>query len=417
MKISFVDSETTGLRPDMDAIIELGVVQIDLANPSSIKHSVSRYNPGNAAISAGAGMIHGIRAQDLSGLPTFRQEGMKQVEPLILTSGILVAHNIDFDGKFIRYGVGQPWDQRLALLKNFCTMREYWRVFDIPQASPIKLGKLSEFAAFPYDPGRAHNALYDALACAACFTYGLSTLKDEARRYNLAHLGLDYIDKGAALEAYSAIIDLHDHQEWIRRSVQTRSYRPTFTRRSVTTDRVGGLLAILADACADGVLELAEIVQIQEWLQNNSDLHNQWPVSEIKNRLEEVLVDGVITPEEQKSLLTVVEHVVLGKVAKSIPGHVANAVSPETTQLAGKSIVLTGDFVFGERAEMEKLLAQKGMVIKNSISKKVDFLLVGSLGSAAYAHGSFGSKFKKAKELHEAGHHIQIIHEKDFPLK
>ncbi len=41
-------------------------------------------------------------------------------------------------------------------------------------------------------------------------------------------------------------------------------------------------------------------------------------------------------------------------------------------------------------------------------------LIIGSLGSAAYAHGSYGTKYIKPKQMQDAGERIEILKEKEF---
>ena len=82
--------------------------------------------------------------------------------------------------------------------------------------------------------------------------------------------------------------------------------------------------------------------------------------------------------------------------------------------LSGKSIVLTGEFECGSRAEIELFLENQGAVIKTSVSGKTDYLLIGTLGNEDWSFGSYGSKFEKAVELQEKGKPIKILKEEDF---
>ncbi|PHS77821.1 MAG: exonuclease [Robiginitomaculum sp.] len=66
----------------------------------------------------------------------------------------------------------------------------------------------------------------------------------------------------------------------------------------------------------------------------------------------------------------------------------------------GKTIVFTGDLPV-KRSVVARLAAQKGYTIKDNISKKADYLIVGN-------NFKNTGKFKRAYELQKQGHHIVI---------
>lgn len=79
-----------------------------------------------------------------------------------------------------------------------------------------------------------------------------------------------------------------------------------------------------------------------------------------------------------------------------------------------KTICLTGDFELGDKEIVCQLLENNGATIKRDVSKLVDILIVGSKGSDRWISENCGTKERKARQLQEKGHNIEIIHEKDF---
>ena len=65
---------------------------------------------------------------------------------------------------------------------------------------------------------------------------------------------------------------------------------------------------------------------------------------------------------------------------------------------------------------VEGLLTNMGGIPVKSVTKKTDYVIVGSQGSDAWSAGNYGSKIKKALELQEKGIAIQIIKESDLNL-
>ncbi|HEY4683984.1 MAG TPA: BRCT domain-containing protein, partial [Candidatus Acidoferrales bacterium] len=65
-------------------------------------------------------------------------------------------------------------------------------------------------------------------------------------------------------------------------------------------------------------------------------------------------------------------------------------VAAKETRLKGKTFVFTGTLARHERAEAERLVMQSGGKVSSSVSKKTDYVVVGT---------DPGSKYDKAKSL------------------
>ncbi|MFO0755622.1 MAG: 3'-5' exonuclease [Byssovorax sp.] len=93
--LCFLDLEMTGLRPETDRVIELCLVRAEGPRETGSLSSLVRPACG----SFGNGHVHGIRAEDLEGAPTFA-ELAPQVEAL-LDGAIPVAHAAVWDVAFL----------------------------------------------------------------------------------------------------------------------------------------------------------------------------------------------------------------------------------------------------------------------------------------------------------------------------
>lgn len=90
--------------------------------------------------------------------------------------------------------------------------------------------------------------------------------------------------------------------------------------------------------------------------------------------------------------------------------------SLEELTIEGRRFVLTGDYGVVQRDALEDFLKSKGAEVASSLSKKVDYLIVGSLDpSVVIDKVSFKStKIIKAEQLRDAGAKVKIIHYIDF---
>ncbi len=121
-----------------------------------------------------------------------------------------------------------------------------------------------------------------------------------------------------------------------------------------------------------------------------------------KKLLGQILKDGVISNEE---------HILLSQYSLLYDNPVSDA---PICDIKGKSFVLTGDFeTAGGKATIKDMIIAAGGIIKSSTSRKVSYVVVGGLGSDAWAFGGFGQKIKKALDLKLTGQaDIEIVSEK-----
>ena len=149
-----LDTETTGLIPDTDKIIEIGMVRV--VNDEMVNQNGTFINP-ERPISASASKVNGIKAADVKQAPTY-----SQIAPSIgrlLIGNTVVAHNADFDLRFIcRMLSDAGLDGEIRYIDTMRLSRELF-----PEMENHKLGTLC--ASFGIDPGNAHRAVDDSVAC------------------------------------------------------------------------------------------------------------------------------------------------------------------------------------------------------------------------------------------------------------
>src|SRR6185437_11683369 len=90
-----VDVETTGLFPGRDRVVEVAVVHLDPGANVTGQFS-TLIDPCR---DVGPTRVHGIRAPDVNGAPTFREAAA--VVRQLLGGRALVAHNVRFDAMFL----------------------------------------------------------------------------------------------------------------------------------------------------------------------------------------------------------------------------------------------------------------------------------------------------------------------------
>lgn len=177
------------------------------------------------------------------------------------------------------------------------------------------------------------------------------------------------------------------------------------------------LTGLAAGIIADGVVSLEEARFLQQWMESQL-AHLEDPVINLLyQRISLMLQDGVLDPEESTELLDTLRCFTgLATTAPAQQTYTAsnslplNQPEPEIAW-DGRVFVFTGTMAFGPRKECERLVRERGGAIGSGVSKKVDYLVIGSIGNDQWLHSSYGTKIIRAVELREEGVPIAIVSE------
>lgn len=177
---------------------------------------------------------------------------------------------------------------------------------------------------------------------------------------------------------------------------------------------LGALVGIAQGLVCDSHLNDSEIHFLNDWLNNNENIAHTWPGDVLHARVRTVLADGVVTAEERVYLLETLRKLIGGSLEElGESTHVSELMFDivESIPFSGSTFCLTGDFVFAPRTICADAIERRGGSVSSSVTKKVNFLVVGGLGSTEWKHGSFGTKIEKAMDLRSDGVPLLIVHE------
>jgi len=148
-EIVAIDLETTGLDPQRDAILEVGLVRF---REGEILETYSTLVDVEREIPPGITFLTGIRQEDMTGAPKLRRVLADVADFAGLAP--LVGHNISFDLSFL-----QPW----GLLRDNLALDTYeLAAVLLPTAPRYNLNSLAQQLSVPLNG--AHRALTDATA-------------------------------------------------------------------------------------------------------------------------------------------------------------------------------------------------------------------------------------------------------------
>lgn len=177
---------------------------------------------------------------------------------------------------------------------------------------------------------------------------------------------------------------------------------------------LGALLGIAQGVLCDRSLVDEEIRFLDAWLKNNEEICQQWPGDILHRKIRDVLADGIITAAERTYLIEHLKKLIgADDITLASATHVTELVFDDhpVIQFNGATFCLTGDFVYGSREDCWARIEGEGGEISKSVTKNIHYLVVGSLGSPEWKHGSFGTKIERAMKYRNAGLALSIVRE------
>ncbi len=178
------------------------------------------------------------------------------------------------------------------------------------------------------------------------------------------------------------------------------------------------LIGICAGLIADGAINQQEAEFLKHWIEKHLAQLEDPVINLLYRRLANMLADGILQPDEAAELLDML---------KQLSGAPSDLCRPYTTPTTlplnnpppalsweGRTFVFTGVMAYGPRKDCEQLVLDRGAITSASISRKVNFLVIGSIGNEQWLNSTYGTKIKKALELRESGSPIALVSEEHW---
>lgn len=434
-KLVFMDLETPNKR--QSSICQVGALLVDsqmniLERYSQLIDPHEAFDPENIK-------VHGITQAQVFGCPSFSEYYLDVLYPL-LNDAIFINHNAAFDLRVLNKTICN-FDLPFPAVEDVYDTLEMAKYF-FPHATNYNLETLCNITSISLNH---HDALSDAKAAYELFklmkrdTHALSrgwrqfmweeyghteraaskTLEQSLPELCGLIIGISLNDTVSDEEANALRCWLHEHERYRNTPIFEDIYDKfdhTFSQgvftiadcaralrflipymkvqhlsaKSQAENMIKGMIRGIA---ADKKIDMKEAVGLIENSRSFSDLKLDATYETLLRSVCERLQDGTILSGGQEELIKQCNYIIDPTCANKPNG------APSLMDLKGKVVVLTGDFRKGSRSEITKELEGLGIIVAKGVTKKTNYVIRGSLGSEAYAFGTYGSKVRKAMEL------------------
>lgn len=169
---------------------------------------------------------------------------------------------------------------------------------------------------------------------------------------------------------------------------------------------------------ANNQLSDAEIKYLRWFLSVNGALKCNYPGKDLYILVEKILQDGIITEDEREQLRQALisftgcdlESGIVDGLSTQLPIDTIDALN-----LEGATVCLTGEFLHGKRAVCAEEIRQLGATVVDSITQKLDYLIIGTMSSKDWRYKAHGRKIEKAVSYRdEKGVPLKIISEEQW---
>lgn len=187
-----------------------------------------------------------------------------------------------------------------------------------------------------------------------------------------------------------------------------------YSAKRLNDRAIDELIGISRALIADKSINQPEVEFLLSWLNNNLSYCNDPIVNQLYFRIRDILSDNIVDQDEQRELLQILSEFSGESTVshgQSLSSSLPLCNPPPIVEFDGRVFCMTGKFAYGPRNICREVVIERGGIAVNSVSKKVDFLVVGTFCSTDWLHTSYGLKIMKAAEQREQGHKTSIISE------
>lgn len=190
-----------------------------------------------------------------------------------------------------------------------------------------------------------------------------------------------------------------------------------FNRKSIDDRQIDTLIGISKGLLADGKVDQSEAEFLYTWLIQSRQTSDNPVIINLLNRVDEMLKDGFLDREESAELLSILQRLIgepsaIGELAKtsSLP---VDAPAPKII-FENNHFLFTGTCVYGTRRDCEAAIESLGGINANGVTKRLNYLVLGTYVTDSWVHESYGRKIEKAMQYRNDGVPIIIVTEEHW---
>ena len=190
-----------------------------------------------------------------------------------------------------------------------------------------------------------------------------------------------------------------------------------FNRKSIDDRQIDTLIGLSKGLLADGKVDQSEAEFLQTWLIQSRQTTDNPVIINLLCRVDAMLEDGALDSEESAELFSIL-HKLTGEPSEV--GELAKTTSLPVDEPAPSIIfedrhfLFTGTCVYGSRKDCQAAIDRLGGFNAKGVTKKLNYLVLGTYVTDSWVHESYGRKIEKAMQYRDEGVPIAIVTEEHW---
>lgn len=190
-----------------------------------------------------------------------------------------------------------------------------------------------------------------------------------------------------------------------------------FNRKSIQDRQIDTLIGLSKGIAANGAVDQAEAQFLLNWLIQSRQATENPVILNLLAKIDDMLEDGVLGQDESKELLSTLQRIsgppsVIAELAKTTTLPLDNP--PPPIEFESRVFLFTGTCAFGTRKQCRDAVKRLGGTIAGGVTKKLDYLVIGTYVTDSWAHENYGRKIEKAMAYRDQGVGLAIVSESDW---
>lgn len=190
-----------------------------------------------------------------------------------------------------------------------------------------------------------------------------------------------------------------------------------FNRKNISDRQIDTLIGLSKGFIADGKVNQTEAEFLMNWLIQSRQSSENPIILNLLEKVSAMLADGILDDNESSELLKLIHKFTgdpsdFGELAKSTTLPINNPVPPII--FPNRSFLFTGTCVYGTRKQCQAAIETLGGINAKSVTKALNYLVIGTYVTDSWVHESYGRKIEKAMGYRDDGVPLVIIKEEHW---
>ncbi|MDO6461580.1 BRCT domain-containing protein [Granulosicoccaceae sp. 1_MG-2023] len=190
-----------------------------------------------------------------------------------------------------------------------------------------------------------------------------------------------------------------------------------FNGERIIKKQIDTFIGLCQGVLADGKVNQTEAEFLQTWLVANTGAVDNPLFNDLRAEVDAMLEDGKLDNRESENLVALLRKLCgepseLGELSR--PTMLPLDDPAPAVHFNDATFLFTGTFSYGKRSECQQVVLDLQGRCASTVTKKVDFLVIGDYVTDSWRHEKFGTKILKAVEYKEKGIPIKIISERHW---